>query len=931
MTRDLAGELVSDLHILDDLLADTVRARSGEPALDLVQGIERDAVLLRAGQLEGGRERFAERVGQLDLDSLELLGRAFTLLFHLFNAAEEQHRIRVLRRRDRAEAPGEGSLAAATAELASAGVKADAVRGLLDRLFVMPVLTAHPTEARRRTVIDLLAQISSSLEQLDDPRPGARERQRTLDRLREVVLSLYVTEEARSTRPSARDEVRAGLEVFETSLFEVTPLLYRELEDALAAAWPGEPFAVRPFLRWGTWIGGDRDGNPHVTADVTRGALERQRQLILARHMADVDALGRELAVSVRRAGPMPDLERSLAEDRSRQTELSGRTRPRAADELVGQKLWFMLARLQATRVRGEGGYADPADYLADLDLIDASLRRARLARLADGRLRDVRRRAQVFGFHLATMDVRQHSAVHERAVAELLRIGGGASDYSVMVEEARIAQLARLLERADLGAPRDRAGLSPETRELLATLDVIGRARRDQGSEACERYVVSFTSMPSDVLEVLLLVRAARLAPDEIRPVPLFEQFEDLERAGSTMRRLLQLRPVTSALRGELEAMIGYSDSAKQLGYVASQVALRRAQEQLAAVADEHGMLLTVFHGRGGAVGRGGGPASRAIRAQPDQALRGRLRVTEQGETIAARYGRREIARRDLEQMVGAVLLGSLSGGSSAETARAASTGARAEAGATASTAATTSASPASTSTSTSTEREAVLDLAADAARAAYGLLLADPGRLARYALAATPLREVAEIPIASRPSGRRGGLSFEELRAIPWVFSWNQSRHGLPGWFGLGSALDVLVREVGLERVRALYAGWPVFSALIDNAQIALVRSDIDVAGHYARLADEDAQILHGVIRREHERTVARVLDVSGRSALLEAWPTVFRTVERRNPYVDVLSHVQIELLRRLLSDPPEAERIRAALFVTINGIAAGLQTAG
>lgn len=275
---------------------------------------------------------------------------------------------------------------------------------------------------------------------------------------------------------------------------------------------------------------------------------------------------------------------------------------------------------------------------------------------------------------------------------------------------------------------------------------------------------------------------------------------------------------------------------------------------------------------------------------------------MTEQGETIAARYGRREIARRDLEQMVGAVLLGSPPERLASDDAGARRAGC-----------------------------EAMLDRAARVSHDAYGLLLEDPRRLARYALAATPLREVAEIPIASRPAGRRGGLSFEELRAIPWVFSWNQSRHGLPGWFGLGAGLDALVREHGLDRVRALYAEWPVFSALIDNAQIALVRSDIDVAGHYARLADEDARSLYGVIRREHERTVARVLETTGRAALLEAWPTVFRTVERRNPYVDVLSHVQIELLRRLLAEPPEVERIRAALFVTINGIAAGLQTAG
>ena len=857
--HQLSPELVADLQRLDDMVSATLQEQSGDDALALVDGVEQDAIRLRAGELPGGRDAFASRFTGLDLDSLERIGRAFTLLFHLFNAAEEQHRVRVLRRRDRPDKPVDGSLAASAAELAASGVTADEVRGLLGRLFVMPVLTAHPTEARRRTVIELLGRVSRSLDQLDDPRPGAHARELLGERLREVVLTLYCTEESRPSRPTPLDEVRAGLHVFDTSLLEVTPLIYRELEDALAAAWPGEHFDVPCFLRWGTWIGGDRDGNPHVTSDVTRTALERQRHLAISRHIADIDALGRELPVSVRRTGPMPELERSVELDRSRLPDVAARVRRRAAGELVGEKLWYMLARLEAARGRGEGGYHDPADYRADLDLLDASLRSVRLGRLAGGRLRDLRRRAQVFGFHLATMDLRQHSAVHERAITELLRKGGTA-DYSVMTEEGRIGLLSRLLDRADLAAPRDKAGLSPETRELLATLDVIGRARRDQGPEACERYVISFTSKPSDVLEVLFLARAARLAPDEIRPVPLFEQLEDLDRAGNTMRRLLEFRSVTAALRGELEAMIGYSDSGKQVGYVASQVALRRGQEGLAQVAQEHDLTLTIFHGRGGAVGRGGGPASRSIQAQPRGSLRGRLRVTEQGETIAARYGRPEIARRDLEQMVGAVLVGSLPD---------------------------RPARPPEERAALSS----LLDRAASTAKAAYDELLADRDRLARYAVAATPIQEVAALPIASRPSSRKKGLHFEDLRAIPWVFSWNQSRHGLPGWFGLGTALEALIASDGKDRLQALYRDWPFFTALVNNAQLALVRADIDVAGYYARLADPEARSLYDIIRREHERTVRTVLATTNAGALIEAWPTVRLTVERRNPHVDVL----------------------------------------
>jgi phosphoenolpyruvate carboxylase len=459
---------------------------------------------------------------------------------------------------------------------------------------------------------------------------------------------------------------------------------------------------------------------------------------------------------------------------------------------------------------------------------------------------------------------------------------------------------LSGLLERADLVAPRDRARLSPSVRELLDTLDVVGRARRDSGPEACERYVVSFTRSASDLLEVLFLARSARLAPDEIRPIPLLEQLEDLERAAPLAESLLSSPPIRAAIRGELEVMVGYSDSSKQAGYYASTVAVTRAQEDLAQVTAARDVVLTIFHGRGGAIGRGGGPAGRAIRAQPASALRGRLRVTEQGETVTARYGRAEIARRDLEQMVNAVVLASVA--------------------------------PPHSPPTQARARDQILGPAAAAARAAYDRLVADGERLARYALAATPIEEIAALPIASRPAARRAQLTIEDLRAIPWVFSWAQSRHGLPGWFGIGTALDSAIAAEGLECVRALYRDWPFFRALVDNAQVALIRSDIDVAAAYSRLADADARGLFELIAAEHARTVAAILQVTGERELLAAWPTIAETVRRRNPLVDVLSHTQIALLKRLrVSEGESHERIRRLLFITISGIAAGLQSAG
>jgi phosphoenolpyruvate carboxylase len=895
------NELRNDVRLLGDILGDTLAEHGGAPVLALVEGFRQDAIALRSGKLEGGREAFARRFAALDLAGLETVARAFTRYFHLINSAEEQHRIRSLRRRDVAGAPPEGSIASAFAELRAAATSADEVRALLARLFVMPVLTAHPTEARRRTVRQHLDQVSAGLERLDDPRPGAHERARTTEALREAVLALWCTEEARATRPTPLDEIDAGLHVFEHTLLEVTPLVYREVEDGLAAAYPGEAFSVGPFLRWGTWIGGDRDGNPNVTAEVTRAALERQRTVALTRHMRDAHELARELSVSTRRAEATPELLVSLEEDRNRLPEVAARARKAGAHEPIREKLRYVRARLEATRARADASYADSRAHQDDLRLVERSLEAAGLARLARGRLHDAIRRAEVFGFHLATLDIRQHSALHESAVAELLA-RGGVADYATMGEDARAALLSGLLERAHVGAPRDRAALSPATRELLATLDVVGRARRDMGAEACERYVVSFTSEPSDLLEVLFLARAAGLAPDEIRPVPLLEQLPDLEKAGSFASRALDLGPIKVALRGELEVMIGYSDSGKQAGYVASTVALRRAQEALAQVAQDRDVILTVFHGRGGAVGRGGGPANRAIRAQPPRALRGRFRVTEQGETIAARYARPEIARRDLEQMLHAVVVAS-------------------------------TVEKAPPAPAEKAARDATLERAASTARAAYARLIEDEERLASYAVLATPIQEVAELPIASRPASRRVGLSFKDLRAIPWVFSWNQSRHGIPGWFGVGSALDAVVADEGIERLRGLYATWPFFRALLDNAQLALVRGDIDVASYYARLAGEDGRGIFSVIKAEHDRTVARILEVTGDKQLLEGWQTVARAVKRRNPYVDVLSHAQIELLGRLhgTTDTDERARIREILFTTINGIAAGLQTAG
>jgi phosphoenolpyruvate carboxylase len=896
VSTDSDERLNEDVSLLTGLLDGAIASQKGAEELQLLRRFRDTASALRAGSLEGGRTAFGELMRPLTLKQSEQLARNFTQLFHLLNAAEEQHRIRVLRRRDRPAAAPDGTIAHACLELKAQGSKVEEVRELLGRLLVMPVLTAHPTEARRSTVLDHLEQISKLLDRLDDPRPGERERREIFSELDEAVLALSGTSEQRPARPTPIDELRAGLQVFERTLMEVTPSILRALEEGLRAAWPDEPWSAPLFLRWGTWIGGDRDGNPFVTAEVTRTALERQRTVALQSALKDASALGRELSIAARVASAPRELLESVEADRARLPEIAAQARRAKDFEPWREKLTFVQARLKRALVRAEGGYPEVAELLHDLELLSRSLEQAGLMRLARGRLLDARRRAEIFGFHTASLDLRQHSAVHEGCVAELLSKSGGP-DYRSLSEPQRVELLARVLEHVDVREWK-RAELTQQTAEVLDTLAVVGRARRNMGPKACERYVVSFTRSVSDVLEVSFLARAAGLSAAELRPVPLLEQLEDLEHAEALASTMLAVHPLKAILRGELEVMIGYSDSGKQVGYVPSAVALYEAQSVLAKVAQREGQMLTIFHGRGGAVGRGGGPASRAIRAQPPEALRGRLRLTEQGETIAARYARREIARRDLEQMVSAVLVGSL----------------------------THDEAPAS-------GHLAAARRFAKAAHQRYRDLVSDSERLADYVVQATPIREISQMSIGSRPAARKSASpKLEDLRAIPWVFCWNQSRHGVPGWFGVGSALAALLESDGLDTARAMYAQWPFFRALVDNAQLAMIRADMDVAAEYAGLAEPGVRELFSLIREEFDRTRRHVLEIAEASELLADRPTLVKIIRRRNPFVDVLSHLQIELLRRLKDTTPEQqEQIRPALFSTIHGIAAGLQTAG
>jgi phosphoenolpyruvate carboxylase len=871
-------ELDRDLGRLGDALWSAVATLGTRRIAERAKQLGDDAAALRRGELAGGRAAFAQMIAELDEDELESCARAHALDCHLMNIAEERERLRALHRREGVQPDG---IAAALDHLLERGWRERELRTLFDRALVMPVLTAHPTESRRRSSLDHMSRIS---ELVAGSGPA----------LDAEVLALHGTEDARARRPTPLDEVETVLDVFRRSLMDVTPRVYRTLEDRLALrVAPG--WRLPTFLCWGTWVGGDRDGNPNVTAPVTRAALARQRAVAITRYLADVEQLGRVLSMSEERGRPgaLDELHASLDLDRERFPEVAAHARPRTPHEPWREKLWYVQARLRGTLEHREDGYPDAARYRADLAVLDRSLRAAGFAAVAEQQLRDALRRLDVFGFHLASLDLRQHSGVHDRVVGELLA-RGGRPGYLERDEAGRRAVLDEVLSTA-IAPVRDRDALTAETREVLATLDVVGRARRELGPRACERYVISFTRELSDLLEVVFLARAAGLAPGELRPVPLLEQLEDLERAGAIADAAMADRSLASELGHELEVMVGYSDSGKQIGPFASAMALRRAQQALATAVDRAGKVLTVFHGRGGALGRGGGPASEAIRAQPPAALRGRIRVTEQGETVTARSAQPSIAERDLELTLGAVLVA----------------------------AASDDADDASD--------EQHLASAADAARSAYLTLTADEDRLARYTIAATPIEDVAHLPIGSRPASRAARLTLESLRAIPWVFSWTQSRHGVPGWFGLGTALETLARDLGADGTRALVDRSRFLRSMVRNCEISLVRSDIDVAAEYAKLADPDAQQLFELIAAEHARTVHALEATLGMTPPLASRPYLRASVQRRNPHLDVLSHVQIEALRRRRAGSGDATRLTRIIYSTIGGIAAGLQTAG
>jgi len=900
--------LHDDIGLLGGLLGEVIQTQERPEAFALEERARTLGKALRSGEEPAG-ERLAALVAGLSVEDATVLVRAFTSYFRLVNLAEDNERVRRIRARERKEfpAPRRGSLREAIGIIAARGTSSDGLRELLAQAEIRLVLTAHPTEARRRTTVAKLARIFAAIRELDDRNVDAEEFARTRARLASTIQELWSSDEIRAISPTPLDEVRAGLVYFHSTLLEAVPRLYRELEDAVEGAYPGARIVVPPLLSFGSWIGGDRDGNPNITAAVTLQALALMRQTALDFLERRVGQLAERVSVSSLVTERAPLLEPVL--------EAGAERFPRLAKELARRnpqepyRRFFALAR-ERLRATGEGeaeGYADAGELLADLRLAQRALHAQRADWIAAGDLHDVIRQVEVFGFHIAPLDIREHADRHRQTVGELLAWRGDESDYQGLDQAARQSLLGRALADSRSLTPADPAALSPAAREVVDTFTMLRHALSDGHRGALGSYVISGAAAPSDMLEVLLLMKEAGLAaagggPAPLPVVPLFEFGESLRDAAGTMATLLEqpaYRAALSSWDDRQELMIGYSDSNKDVGYLASSWAVRRAQTELAELMRAHGVRFTFFHGRGGSLGRGGGPTNVAILAQPPGTVEGRIKLTEQGEVVAAKYSTPEIAHRELELIAGASLVSRLLPQPTAERLPV---------------------------------FEQLLERMADRSREVYrDLVYGHPG-LERFFEEATPIEEIARLRLGSRPARRGGSARIEELRAIPWVFSWTQARIILPGWYGLGSALAQALEQAGLSLLQEMDRDWPFFAAVLSNAEMALAKADLTIGERYADLVEDETlrEAIWTPIRAEYERTRELVLAVTGQARLLDRTPVLQRSIERRNPYVDPLSFIQVELLRRLRTDDDSEELVRAMLL-TINGIAGGLRNTG
>jgi phosphoenolpyruvate carboxylase len=932
-SRDNERPLLEDIRLLGRLLGDVIREQDGVAAYELIEQVRKLSVAFRRDADQEADKALKKLLKGLSADQTVSVIRAFTYFSHLANLAEDRHHIRRRAVHERAGDTQEGSIEVALARLRWAGIAPKTIASTLARSFVSPVLTAHPTEVQRKSILDAERNIAQLLTARDDIKALAQVTNAAKDalsprelaaneaQLRARVMQLWQTRLLRFSKLTVVDEIENALSYYEATFLREIPKLYANLERELG----NQP--VHSFLRMGQWIGGDRDGNPNVSAETLNYALGRQADVALRHYLTEVHFLGGELSMSAMLVDFSPAM-RLLAES-------SPDTSEHRKDEPYRRALTGVYARLAATLKALTGGeaarhavapqnaYALAEDFLADLRTIEASLRSHHGQALIAQRLHPLMRAVEVFGFHLATIDLRQSSDKHQDVVAELLAVARIAPRYASLDEPARRALLLQLLNDA---RPLRVLGTvySALAQSELAIFEAARTARARFGKEAIRHYIISHTETVSDLLEVLLLQKEVDLlhgilqdasggATCDLIVVPLFETIEDLRNAAPIMREFYALPGVAQLVQrsgGEQDIMLGYSDSNKDGGIFTSNWELYRAEIALVELFDQlaasHQITLRMFHGRGGTVGRGGGPSYQAILAQPPGTVRGQIRLTEQGEVIGSKYANPEIGRRNLETLVAATLEATLL-------------------------------QPTKPATKAFLQ---AADQLSQASMAAYRALVYETPGFTEYFFSATPIREIAELNIGSRPASRKPSQAIEDLRAIPWGFSWGQCRLTLPGWYGFGAAIEQFVAQGGtpasrkeaLALLQKMYRQWPFFRTLLSNMDMVLAKSDLALASRYAELVG-DARLrkkVFSTIEAEWHRTADALALITGEKQRLAGNAALQRSIRHRFPYIDPLHHLQVELVRRYRAGQTD-QRVQTGIHISINGIAAGLRNTG
>jgi len=942
-----------DIRLLGNFLGEVLIEQCGQDVFDSVEKIRAAAKFLRNSGDENGRREFMRVLAEVPESQRAKVIRAFSLYFELANIAEQNHRIRRRRqyeiessRMGHAEEP-KGTIGNALARLKKWGFTSERVENLVQQLGLELVLTAHPTEAMRRTVLHKHRNIATLLQQFDSPLMTQRERDELERGLRTEIVGLWQTRPVRKHRITVVEEVRNGLYFLDGILFDVLPSIHAELEASLEKYFPDGHWRLPPLVRFGSWMGGDRDGNPSVTASVTFQTLMLHFDLAVSKYEERLRCLHQDLSQSYELAGASEELIRSIGHYtvpdepyRAKLDQMLGRLRATAEAHHNRSGAGILAVDEQPVRQDPYGShdmsqgstnsagatdagadssaqlpYPNPQALRGDLQILYESLCSHGGEAVAHAKVKPLLHQLEVFGFHMATLDIRQHSEVHETAVADWMSFND-MQDYKSLSEDEKIATLTSLLqEKRPLVNPFGQVGAMSQ--EALAVFHVIRQGQDLLGEKCIQNYLISMAQGVSDLLEVLLLAKEAGLfdwhrdgtVVSRINVVPLFETIADLRAAPDIVQQLLQ-NPVYRAhlaARGNMqEIMLGYSDSNKDGGYLTANWELYKAQSGILKVAKEHGIRLKFFHGRGGALGRGGGPLWRSIMAQPPEALRGPVKITEQGEVISQRYGHPDIARRSLESAISALFIG---------------------------------ATTRQTEHMQTTEQEwsKLLEQVSQVSFQAYHSFVYENSDFLPYFQQATPIAEIGKLNIGSRPSKRKDSPQIEELRAIPWVFSWTQNRHLLPAWYGFGCALEQVEQSVGATQATfgRMYRHWPFFQSLVDNLQMALAKTDMLIAQQYLQLvADNDlAQRVFQQIFTEYHRTRRWVLAITGQTELLQNSQVIRESIRLRNPYVDPLSFLQVLLLKevRHLPDSHQKELKLEEVLLTINGISSGLRNTG